>query len=81
VATIVYWVLHFNLADLRAPQKWGSSVHGTVNVLGPSEKNESPAFDLNEDAKPQTTKALDDDPWLRNRGGHRRSPQVGHVDV
>lgn len=63
VAIIGYWVLRFNLANPRAPPRnWGPAVHGTVSAQGPSEKKESPASDLNEDAKPQTTKSLDDDP-------------------
>lgn len=61
-AIIGYWVLRFNKANPRAPQKWGSADHRTVDAKGLSEKGESPASDLNEDAKPQTTKALDDDP-------------------
>jgi hypothetical protein len=62
VAIIGSWVLRSNSADPHAPQNWDSAARETGNARGPSGKSESPASDLNEDAKPQTTKALDDDP-------------------
>jgi len=61
-AIIGYWVVRISLANLRAQQKCGSLFTEQLPQNGPPEKVESWASDLNEDAKPQTTKALDNDP-------------------